>query len=692
MIVNSLILVKSPFDNTYRDVPDLYTPNHDEEQINRAFISYIANYCRYRIISIPNGMSVTPNFNTTITFASTTSDLETQDYNYIILNYNSLDENLPLEDQRFEYFSPRLAFYFIINTNINNSINGKRSATLTLQRDVWVTHYKDIASSNYQTKQMVQRRHTPLATDGEGVRVTPIENPTTPRQFYCGIPNEYDILWLRIKLDPRKNDCYVGVIDENDNVKVSYLLQMPKEYGLVKYFFIPFKMFYSGTPFSADKSVIYAENFVGIDKYTASANMYNTTMGEFDLSSPYILDMDFTFYPPFKWHTEGDGRVFLDSFAEGGVQTRIGYLEIENARQLSKAGVGVIEEANYSRTIRTILSNDLYVFDPIRMVYFAKLTDYITPTYDHAESSQNAITPEQIFNEIEEFKSYPFSKVAIQYPTKLNDLIQQWYHYAFRISIYPKDSGTRYGFEFIEDDGTKDFYRVQTMFSNEGFDSTGSLPLTLNNYEVYRLNNGSRYDVDYQYKREGTQLAYLEKTIDNVTQVGQGLFGMGLTSSPMGALGSGISGAMGLVNQITDTGRLAMDLNYQVNSKNALEQDLQRQCSQVSNISSNAMTDTFFQDRCFVVYYSTIYEPKLDEAILQAFYFGKNVNELSDIRENNRCYYDYILTKGATLPCINNTDDRHIVERIFNMGVTRWHIDKYKSVKLDKNIYNLEVI
>ena len=236
MKVTKVLLVKSPFDINYLNVPDNLSAN--PSTFYNDFIRYIMDgHIDFREIKLPQDMSVPLNYRTSATILLDITDFSIYEYNYMILMDEDLDLSEYIDENTARY---NMGWYFINEVQINNTIT-KKSATFTLVRDVWTSNYSYLEN----TRGMIDKKHQKML-DGNHADPNYILSPTVEHPRYstlwCGDMDDYDILWLRIKIDPLK-DSKLRVIDIEDQTVTTQSLRYPKEYGILNYFFIPYKSF-----------------------------------------------------------------------------------------------------------------------------------------------------------------------------------------------------------------------------------------------------------------------------------------------------------------------------------------------------------------------------------------------------------------------------------------------------------------
>ena len=99
-----------------------------------------------------------------------------------------------------------------------------------------------------------------------------------------------------------------------------------------------------------------------------------------------------------------------------------------------------------------------------------------------------------------------------------------------------------------------------------------------------------------------------------------------------------------------------------------------------------------------VVYLSKPNEHSLLETYALFKHYGVEFNEIGNVYENFRRFYDYVQTNNCSLPSIPYNFARKEIESAFDRGVTKWHIDNYQALDdfsnrdyVDYNINNYQV-
>lgn len=699
MRVKEYMLVKSPFDAQYLNVPFNDTNNVDLPNALKEYFLSLNESERFigeASNKFEGGYAFALNYNVQFTTRLDMDENNIPYYNYLILSNKS-----DIWDSTEQWNLNDYAFYFIVDYKINNVMNNK-SVTFELVKDIWTYNYDKIVS--YDKVGFINKTHQVSHRIFSGQMVETLSDyrasnkieKLATQQYYCGIPDRIDVLWLRIKLDPSKKYKLYTESDDGSSTVTVDVNSPQKTYGLLAYFFVPFKAFIKGTPFESDVKTLYFAYNAGNGLKIVTTNMFDIFDGfEYNIGDPYILDIDFTFYPPFQiGKYSGTGTILDGNYGVIDAYVAPGKLLSGDNVIMSKYGYSWIGQASsYTEYEEEINMSDLHIISP-NGASIGKLIDEMRPkviaTPQFSDLGDYS-TKQSLYNYMSCFQTYPYRYVTIKYPTRANELIPTFFNIDFKIKVSPKDTGTRYAFEFT--DGY--IKRLRMDLTSEGFEGTGSLPCTVSAFETFRRNSGARYDVDYRNKREIRKDEGVQATANNVlgTVSSVGNLIQNGTDLNVGGIISGIANiGQGVVNSVAEPMKTARDLRMMRDERNAMEADLQSQCSQTANVASNAIVDTIFQDRLFVIYNYVPYTPNIDAHIIGKYYNGDEVELIGYPFAKTRKLYKYLSAKNCDLSPIKNFSEMSIFNNILN-GTFLWYLSEIDGTNiLDHNSLNMEVI
>lgn len=691
MIAKSFIICKNPFDLMYTNVPDVFDNSDGDFYI--ALLSFFKNHCNPIIIH-SNDVPVTYNYNNTVTFSTENlniNEFELPSYNYIIAlpkDYGNIDEVI----REVEYAGIRPYWFFINNYNVNNAVQGKTSVTFQCVKDVWTENYNTVIGSLSGRSTLIKRRHQDM-DHLMAYRACNKSQELSVKKFYIGDLNDVDILWLRVTLDEHQQYLihreYGG---ESENRE----LDSPcKEYGFHKYFFIPFKAYKKGTPYPINGFKLWEFHKQAEFDCTMYGEVAETDGLNFD--SPYILNIDFTFYPPFHVEMFGNGRYGV--VEEYQVMGDLRHYDGTNitATVIPKYGIGIMDYTEYRRFTHRLSCNDMYIIEdentqePLR--YYLPLN---FSNFEINGDNTNFVNISALYENMPCFKRFPYEYISVNYPVRENILPSETFNYDFSINIYPKDTGTRYEIDYVDTLNIRRYPRLQFGHTNEGFDGTGSLPTSVSQTTAFKTSNSSRYNVDYESKRLRRDLEYEYGVSGEILNIAQGATQAGVGAAVTGlGIGNGIDSMVNGAFSVAQSSLNIAHLGAKFKQENAIQgaerralfSDLRKSCSQTANVTSNAIVDTLFQDRVMIILNKALYEPTLDEIILDKYYYGDEIESFGDVTKNYRKYYDHIETDVVNLTAIKNFGERAIIQNIMK-HCNRWHIDKLDSSYLDRNLYN----
>lgn len=241
-----------------------------------------------------------------------------------------------------------------------------------------------------------------------------------------------------------------------------------------------------------------------------------------------------------------------------------------------------------------------------------------------------------------------------QYPYSYSSL----YTNTFEVPLIPDYDTNYFNVEFYGFNVTTPYIRIYR----------DDQPRQIKKY--YLSNNGSLQlvgDSLTQYLRENSAKITEQKA-------------MGVLSSSIGTL----------------TGNPLLIASNAINNINIMAKkiDADNRADSVMIPSFLSINDTEIQDSVIHLKYS-IKDKNEKERICNYFtYYGININRIENPIVNERLNFDYVQTENINLSqVIKNNYDRKNIERAFNNGITKWHIDTCYSEAFktfNKNYVNMQ--
>lgn len=108
--------------------------------------------------------------------------------------------------------------------------------------------------------------------------------------------------------------------------------------------------------------------------------------------------------------------------------------------------------------------------------------------------------------------------------------------------------------------------------------------------------------------------------------------------------------------------------------------DAEKATDFVKNYEDNAFNDAY-QDS--ILYAITDIKNECDRERVYSLihYYGININKYLSLRENYHELYDFVKTTECSITFIPNFEHREIIERMYDRGVTRWHLNGMKKIE-----------
>lgn len=641
-------LYQSPFDNGYINVPDV--SNYNNTNLRDTFIANFKHFLE-RSKSPINvtpllAKSFCPNDEATINvnYYHDTADL--YDYNYAIIGCETGDGIF------LEYY------YFINNIQAINSTNAP-TLVLSLQKDIWTTYYQELARTPYA--QNILRRHVSTEfVDGYNVETILTNENVVDKNVQStrtiklpvrddGYLDDFDILWVRYKLNPTVDFYYI----EEES---SELLPKGKSnYGVFTYLYYPIAVY---------QGIKRVQHLRVVDKYGEVHN-YDLINGTFPrVESNNVVAVDLTFYPPFRRLNEGydaDSNTFsfttnwdIGSIFYGQTQEPFGAKLFFNDASMS--------ERTYTR------------------VY----------TFDYSNYASESVIASNWYERLP-FAYYPYKAYYLRLPSgEVFPILSKTLLKSLTINITPTDSSLQYSFEVIDVLNRVIYSRETTRGFSE---SSGEIPITVDAYKNFLATASLKYDTDVAYKKDLYSLQLYRNTFNNTMDIGKNAVNFATAKKPSVGIHSLMNIAKTGGNIAFDIGEYGINTQYVEDMRDLTISELQHVVGNNPSPSSD-LSDKVFQDR-FILYEETFIPYKSLEIDYHEFrFFGFNEKSRDVPLRNCREKYDYVLTDSVTqYEQIKNPTHRNVIESIFVKGVRKWHLDKIYTndalaQSLNKSVYN----
>lgn len=588
-------------------------------------------------------------------------------------------------------------FYYFVERVESQNFSSTPATTLYCSMDYWGTFYDQIIHGDYDRSQEVVRK-SQRQTTRIGTTNLYALNPyyfgraekgigSSTRSYATVLDVPYDILWLKLTLDPGK-DYTLTYGDITDTV-----YQYCSEYGTMKYAFIPFKIFFKGTPNVPTDAIQYG---VGdANRFAAIITKMQTNPLDFNFDTAYVYDVSFTFYAPIHFTGEVSGNQYFKYINYDRSYCNCGTLKTGDTVIATNCITCTAKESKnteYQKMITTMVidpfENTLKKFDAVNNTY-STLT--LSPAVGAGTSFIGApLTNKQIADINEDSYKYPNRFLSIK--CGMNEIpIDFGYNYGkLALTIYPKASGARLGIEMKDYFNDTDFSRsLTTLIDNLTIEQGSSIPFTYDQYSLFWESNSARQNVQMANSITNGILSILGAK----TQIGEGVAKVALgvvSKSPSAVLGGASDvqgGKLGLVKGISDVG-------FTIANRFALNHDLHNMVNSTQNLPSNAINDTWFSDRVFIFYNEQDFNDERNcLPVIDTYENGSCVNYIaSDFLSQELPLYNYIQTVECRIPTIVKQSARDYIERLFNRGVRIWNVDNMPGNTVDElsPVYNFK--
>lgn len=610
-----------------------------------------------------------------------------------VLKFN--DDNITLTipekyDDVFDYnyvevIQNNREFYYFVERVESQNFSSTPATTLYCSMDYWGTFYDQIIHGDYDRSQEVVRKSQKQLIPIDGTTSFKF-NPyyfgradkgigASKRSYCANLDKRYDILWLKLTLDPGKNYT-LKFGDTTDQVR-----QFCSEYGSLIYAFVPFKIFDRGTPYVAKQYYNGQPILYGVgtsDRYATVIGQYDENNLDFVFDTSYVYDVSFTFYPPIN----------LTGVISGTTTTKF----IEYDTSYCNAGTLMTEETVIAKNCITCTTLSGKRTEYQKMISTIEidfngtsLSTYngVTGEYTQLNMLPNVnvgalelgdkIDNQQIAMINEDSRKYPNKFLSIK--CGMNEIpIDFAYNYGkVLITVYPKASGARLGLDIK--DYFSDTYIADTLvglIDNLTIEQGSSIPFTYDQFSIFWESNSARQNTQMANSLTNGILSILGAK----TQIGEGVakVAVGAETGSVSAIMSGASdvqaGKLGIVKGVSNVG-------FTIANRFALNHDLHNMVNTTQNLPSNAINDTWFCDRVFIFYNEQVFRDERNcLPIIDTYENGSCVNYVpEDFLSAELSLYNYIQTVDCRIPTIIKQSAKDYIERLFNRGVRIWNVD-----------------
>ena len=645
-----IYLLKSPFDSTYRNVVDFihYEGQSTDFDHSSTLAQILLGELSAPITITANDRAIKRSVDLTSLTIKYNYD-EIREYNYVIIRRDSTKYN----------------FYFITNIISNNDSPDNPSCTLTLKWDVWNNNIDTISKSksfnstdvsHFDRFELDDNTLNPMyhKVNGINLPITNEEIPIANRYIPVFKVTQYSSFNENIVQTVFKYPLRVDPVIEGDTDLVSNAIigdSVNGQYGrnviysLYGIYDIVNQEYVDAPTIAANYMPVKVERESDGLIYNTLAYQDNIPMGyrwNYPKTTPeeteYIFAQYLTFNCPFEYTYNSDTRVIQfpnNLFVKHN---------IEDLTELPKI-VGDFNLEYDGAQIYSVTPNQFRV-----NVYVKQNSDI----FFNNLGMSTILSNKALFRYGAEYNKFldpirytePFTYYSLIFANEEVKLTPSYEKdYLVRIS---KDLSTPQAQISISNSNLDKIYSHGNIFITESVpQSIGTIAET-----SYMIRNGSQHELSRDINKLMIGGYATKGLVDIIGSLYSPKFAEQLPSDVKGIASS-------IVN----------NMKY-----DAFERDL-------SNIPGNwypssGECDNRYQDRPRL-YKNSVpsNNDRFNQYLDFVYYFGYEKTAFKDILSNTRITFDYIQTSNCDLcDLIINSDDRVQLERIFNAGVTKWHI------------------
>lgn len=645
--IRNVILFETPFSDSYKDVMTISKVLNKNNFYGN--LLEVMKKCFNNVDTVIQGTGYGFNFTDFECSITINRPPNWEIYNYCVIRTD--------DSKKF--------FYFISQYQTRNLMN-PNTVTLNLKYDVWTNCLYDFLTQYYEKSQRVIRKSLPqYFLDSDNKLIFNPNNVTKnlninglSEDYYLGIPNSYDILWIQLTLDPTQSYTFLNSGNAR-NVNFG-----PITYGNEYYVFIPFRVYKSGTTKQVNIDIYEPNGFSIINPIS-----YSDVFFLFKNTSPYILDMRFTYYPPFTWSTQSNGTIKISNLFDVAFGTNLKHGDL--TLYLNEFITYDTNFNNFDKNlIQVKLFSDLHLYNlttdsySSNSLYSSMKNLPFTPTFDEPPTSFSGVI--NVANLCPEAFKYPYKFITLSFPNRAIQLVPKFMYFDFQVNIYPTAYGQKISIFFKDKTSSEEFQTLKPDINYFLQDTVYNIPITKSQFDEYLIGNRNR---------ENTRL--IRSIINNYTNISSSAVNFATSDfSDPSKFASTANNALNLTKSISN-------FYLDIADVQALHADLKNQVCRYINSQNNAILDFDHLDRVMFTYTTELNSPSLQSAMEEIYTCGSIVDMLSDITEFPLPYYNYIKTVDARIPVIEILQYRKIFENILNSGVRIWNIDAGFTYDID---------
>lgn len=671
MVIKSITLLTTPFDNTYTDVLDVFDyTSKTEAEIKTSIKNFLtANYTK--IIITPTGSEYR---------AENISEFSmkfifTGYYNYeLIRNYNYAIIVDALNNTHF---------YFIGSIRQLNSLEElkdyvyKNTFELNLSLDIWNTYYPKLVKSGANLVNKISKKHQKYGTisgvtfigNKDFILPQEVAEINTYKKYTVDKYNQ--ILWARVTLKKQSNDM-VFVIDGAYDTSNNYhfgkganpsnwqhyaKVNMPYSDGAELYYpigvttttdrpFYIFKLLDEVRMVIQDSGVDYTFNVKGAWDILSLA----TGLGE------YVSSIELTYLAPFEFVSyDSTNNYCVVKTTESDVTIRELY---SYNPQTQQSPIGAIPQGFITTKNRVIKS---FVLDAGSLTF---------PSNKFTFNATDILTKNNIYDLCMVLKTYPYKKQGIVFDNREVVLALKYVgDITNALGVYIDKFADGYTLSYSLENNSINY--ANALYQIESKTHREIIPMSSSEKAAYMIANSNTMNEDIRHATASYDIQKFYGLLGGGAQMFSSL-------NPAGDAFSFFKGASGsLIGTASKMETIGEEYTHFNRGVQARISDLGNMPSKISSSGAGGYNVAMFIARGMTFEEIVIKDVYSINVAVDEYLTGTLINVIDNPFVNVREKYDCVKTDGYDAKCstINKTALKAI-SNILNRGARKWHTDK----------------
>lgn len=681
MIVDRLILYKTPLDNSYINTFDI-EGNLGEEQPSYYYQRAIEVYDKKTVVLPSNRALKIVDNRATITIPEEYSFI--RDYNYCNISGK---------------------WFFIVNITSENDNQLNPSTTIDVEWDSWANNLDLIHTKKNSVIAQVEQRHMNRYIK-ENYNIKPIyyrnniEEIVTQQQDVT----DTEVLWAKITLKSFPENFGIestnlGLL--NKSVTVTLPVEIENQATLTitnvstnttissKSFSFINNRYILYTPMAIIRGKDIRNGYVStrlqgtikgdIPPNGEYINTIEDVVFEFDtgeqlqqlpifgenllysfkgVHTEYIETIEYTYFCPLEYEVSNDIIKITNDIAKTNLDIGVPtYLTIDDEIKLSIN----VKRGGPPEAIGDTVNDVTFKVTNINRKFVTEHTKEFDIDIGVSQPSTDKNSGGLISFIDPKLDIYPFKYYSICYGNEKYDIIPSRYReHLFKILV---NHLTNQPMIKILASETGDYFDTIKNERMEFIDNNGSVTYATRAYDQYMINNGSQ-------KRSSMALGTIKNVISTVGGISK--LGIGIaTMNPSSIVSGSIGTTQGLMSTIGDP-----------IMQGAKDTDLKRKPDTL-NGADYGEDDLFYQDRLVVIENYSNDNILIDRYKHNLYLYGYDINMDNLVFTNNRYWFDYVRTNNLFLDLPINNNDKITIQNIYRRGTFRYHINVDNEGNID---------